>query len=138
MRYLAIDVGERRTGLAVGDDETGLASPAEVVASRTAAQRLSMLVAAIGRYEPDALVVGLPLNMDGSEGPAAASVRGLGAALAEAVGLRVYFQDERLSSASADEVMAGSGLTRGQKKARRDALAAAAILRSFLAGEGAG
>ena len=84
-------------------------------------------------------LVGLPLNMDGSEGPSAAKVRVFIDQLAEATKLTVHAFDERLTSAAADEQMAQSGLTHKQKKARRDALAAAAILRGFLeskSGEG--
>jgi putative holliday junction resolvase len=88
------------------------------------------------------LVVGLPLNMDGTEGPRAKGVRAIAAKIAERTGRVVHFHDERLSTAEADWSMARSGLTRGQKKAKRDAVAAAVILRDFLgamaAGEGGG
>lgn len=136
MRYLAIDLGERRTGLATGDDETGFATPYDVITTGSDAQRLAELVKVIGREEPDAVVVGLPLNMDGTEGPGAKRARALGAAIAQRCGVTVHFADERLSSAAADDQMARTGLTHGQKKARRDALAAAAILRGFLAMRG--
>lgn len=83
------------------------------------------------------LVVGLPLNMDDTEGPRSKSVRAFAARLGERVGRVVHFQDERLTSAAADWSMARSGMTRGEKKQKRDALAAAEILRDFLAGLGA-
>lgn len=78
------------------------------------------------------IVVGLPLNMDGSEGPRAKLVQAFAQRLAGASARRVHLHDERLSSVEADKRMARTGLTHGQKKKRRDALAAAAILRSFL------
>ncbi len=135
MRYLAIDLGEKRTGLAVGDDVTGIASPLEVIQTASAEVRLKEFERAIEEQGPDALVLGVPLNMDGSEGPGVTKSRELAKELTARFGLPVHLYDERLTSAAADEQMAQSGLTRGQKKARRDALAAAAILRNFLASQ---
>lgn len=132
MRYLAIDFGDRRTGLAVGDDGSGIVSPLYVIDTRSPIERDRQLAIAVRDEQPDALVVGLPLNMDGSEGGVAKKMRQLAAAWGERFGLPVVMHDERLSSVAADEQMARSGLTRGQKKQRRDALAAAAILRRFL------
>ncbi|MEM7624346.1 MAG: Holliday junction resolvase RuvX [Planctomycetota bacterium] len=132
MRYLAIDLGDKRTGLAVGDDESGIVSPVDVIVTSSADERLRQLGLFIAEHEPDALVLGVPFNMDGSAGPAALKARALGTLLTERFGKPVHEMDERLTSAAADAQMARSGLTHGQKKARRDALAAAAILRDFL------
>lgn len=136
MRYLAIDLGGKRTGLAAGDDETRIASPVGVIECPAAqgARLLDELAAAIREHAPDALILGLPLNMDDSEGPAAKAARVFGDTLAARVGLPVHYQDERLTTADADWSLAGSGLTRKQKKTRRDAIAAAAILQDFLDG----
>lgn len=131
MRYLSIDLGDKRTGVAIGDDVTGIASPHDVVRTGGEDDRLRQLLALIESEGPDGVVVGLPLNMDGSLGPAAQKAVAVGRRLAEASGMAVYFADERQTSLIADEQMAGSGLTHKQKKARRDALAAAAILRVF-------
>ena len=132
MRYLAIDLGDKRTGLAVGDDDSGIVSPLDVIVTTSADERLRRLGVFIEEHEPDALVLGVPFNMDGSAGPAALKARKLGQVLTERFGRPVHEMDERLTSAAADEQMARTGLTHGQKKARRDALAAAAILRDFL------
>jgi putative Holliday junction resolvase len=141
MRYLAVDLGDARTGLAVGDAITRIVSPLEVVECPTALCNgealLDLIAAAIDRAvsprSPCELVVGLPLNMDDSEGPRAKIVRAFAAKLAARTKRAVHFQDERLTSSDADWSMARSGMTRKQKKERRDALAAAAILRDFLA-----
>ncbi len=141
MRYLAIDIGDKRTGLAVTDDQTRVILPLDLIevatAERAGESWLDALSHAIstqfGPNTPAELVIGLPLNMDGTEGPRAKLVRSLAARLADRTRLTVRFQDERLTSADADWSMAQSGLTHRQKKARRDALAAAAILRDFLA-----
>lgn len=138
MRFLAIDVGMARSGFAVGSDETGLAAPVGQVEHRhaagsaVAAARLDAIAEMIERHDPSALVMGLPVNMDGTEGPAAKAMRDLAAEVATRFGKPVHLVDERLSSDVADSRMARSGLTHGQKKARRDSLAAAEILHRFL------
>jgi putative Holliday junction resolvase len=132
VRYLAIDLGAKRTGLAAGDDVVGLVQPVEVVQVPRGPALLDALARAIDRHGPDALVIGLPLNMDGTEGGATADVRAFGAALAGRVGLPVHYHDERLSSFEADQRMARSGRTHREKKELRDALAACAILEAWL------
>jgi putative Holliday junction resolvase len=142
MRYLAVDLGDQRTGLAIGDDDTRLVSPLEVLEIPAAEHGGEALLdalakaveAQIGARSQGEWVIGLPINMDDSEGPQAKKAREFGARLAAKTGRVVRFQDERLTSADADWSMARSGMTRKQKKGRRDALAAAAILRDFLAG----
>jgi putative holliday junction resolvase len=137
MRYLCIDLGDKRTGLAVGDAITRLTSPAGVLEVPVSADGGAMLLAAITKaidtHGPHALVIGLPLNMDDTEGPRAKLVRAFAARIEAQAKLPIHFQDERLTSAAADWQMARTGMTRGQKKAKRDALAAAEILRDFLA-----
>ena len=136
MRYLAVDLGAKRTGLAAGDDVLRLVQPVEVIEVPRGPALEAALARAIDRHGPDALVVGLPLNMDGSEGAAAADARAFGAALAARTGLTVHFHDERLSSFEADQRMARSGRTHREKRQLRDALAACAILEAFLAKSG--
>lgn len=132
MRYLAIDLGHKRTGLAVGDDVLRIASPVAVIESADEATRVAAIERAIAEHGPGALVLGLPLNADGSEGPAAKAARAWAGQLQQRTGLPVHLADERHSSDDADAQMARTGLTRGQKKSRRDALAAAVILQQFL------
>lgn len=131
MRYLAIDLGDKRTGVAMGDTLTGIVSPHDVITTSSEAERFKRLRDLIEWEGPGALVVGWPLNMDGSVGPNAQKCKAFADKLGEATRLPVHLHDERLSSAAADEQMAMSGLTHKQKKARRDALAAANILRGF-------
>ncbi len=133
MRYLAVDLGAKRTGLAAGDDVVRLVQPVEVVQVPRGPALLDALARAVDRHGPDELVVGLPLNMDGTEGAGAKEAREFGALLAARVGIPVRFQDERLSSFEADERMARSGRTHREKRELRDALAACAILESWLA-----
>jgi len=131
MRYLAIDLGDKRTGVAVGDTFTGIVTPLEVVETSSENELFVRLRNLIEWEGPGALVVGWPLNMDGSVGPSALKCKAFADRLSEATRLPVHLHDERLTSVVADEQMAMTGLTHKQKKARRDALAAAAILRGF-------
>ncbi len=132
-RYMAIDHGAKRIGLAVGDTETKLAAPVLGVpgAGAPAADARAVLAAA-REYDAGAFVLGLPLNMDDSEGPQARLVREFGDALERLSGLPVHYFDERLSSETAREKMVGGDLTRKKRKARLDGLAAQAILQEFL------
>ena len=138
-RLIAIDLGDKRTGLALGDTVTGIASPAGLlevsIDERGGDALLDAIASAVDDLVgggPVELVVGLPVNMDGTEGPRAALVRAFAGRIAARTGRGVHLCDERRSSMDADEQMARSGLTHKQKKARRDAIAAAAILRRYL------
>ncbi len=133
MRYLALDLGEKRTGLAAGDDQTGVITPADVIELPPGRALLEAISRAIAEHGPDAIVIGLPLNMDGTEGPRAARVRELGRQLAALTDRPLHYQDERLTSFAAEKRLDRSGRTHKEKKALRDALAAAEILRDFLA-----
>lgn len=134
MRVLAIDLGDVRTGLASGETVLGLAQPLQVIEERDPDRRLDRIVEIIERHGADVLVVGLPINMDDTEGPRALAARDFGRTIAGRTGLPVEFQDERLSSFEADETLKGSGLTRKGKKRIQDAIAAATILEDWIAG----
>ncbi len=139
LRILAIDYGERRVGLAVGGGEVALASAVGVVEVNSPEDALRKCVRAIADEDADAVLLGLPLNMDGSVGPAARMVIAWGKKLAAACGKKVVFVDERLSSFAAGEKLvdrkrAGGHLTRAGKKRRLDALAAAEFLGAYLEG----
>lgn len=131
-RFLAVDVGGKRTGLALGDTLTRMAMPVEVLHVPRGPALLEAIAKAAQEHAPDAIVMGLPLNMDGSEGPAVVQARAFAAEVRDRTGLQVHLQDERLTSFEADQRMARSGRTRGEKKELRDALAAAALLEDFL------
>ena len=132
MRYLGIDYGAKRTGLAVCDATQTIVSPLAVLdGQRDLAGRVSEIVAS---ENIDAVVLGLPLNMDGSEGPQAKQVLAFARELRDYIRAPVYLQDERLSSFGAEQKLQEMGLSRGKKRQRRDALAAAEILEAFLEG----
>jgi putative Holliday junction resolvase len=133
MRYLAIDVGDKRTGLAIGDDELLMAQPVCVLEVSIGPRLVDEIIKTIRDQDADGLVIGLPLNMDGSQGQRVVITKAFAAQLSEKTSLPIHFQDERLTSAAAEEQLSQSGKTHKQKKKIRDALAAAEILTDFLA-----
>lgn len=138
MRFLALDIGDKRTGIATGDDVTGLVSPIGFTMSGQGDFLPSAVARAVEEHGPDALVVGLPINMDGTHGPRARKIAQIAEEIAKRTGLPIHLHDERLTSFDADKRMARSGLTHKQKRDRRDALAAMAILEDFLRARKAG
>jgi putative Holliday junction resolvase len=134
MRFLCIDLGDKRSGLAVCDSDETIASPLEVVEG--VKDLIGHIIITIKQYDIEAIVLGLPLNMDGSEGDRAVVVRKFAAQLSEKIDIPVFFQDERLSSFTATEKLFRTGLTHKKKKDRVDAIAAAEILKEFIAKRG--
>ena len=130
MRLLAIDYGDKRTGLAVCDAGETIVTPLSVINGR--ARLIEKIVDIIETEEIDAVVLGLPLNADGSEGPQVKRVRHFSIKLAKHIDIPLYFQDERLSSFAAERKLIDAQLTRKKKAERLDAVAAAEILQTFL------
>jgi len=139
MRIFAIDLGDQRTGLALGDRITNIASPAgliEIPIERNDGQALlneiiGQLIASTGGKDTE-MLIGMPLNMDDTQGPRAKLVRDFAQRLADAANLPIVLVDERRTSIAANHRMAQTGLTHKQKKKRRDAIAAATIAQSYL------
>ena len=130
MRYMAIDHGEKRTGIAICDRAETLASPFVVLTGQGGL--VGRIIKILNEEQIEAVVVGLPYNMDGTEGPRAKSVRRFADELSKKIDIEVIFFDERLSSFDAEQKLAGLDLTRKKKKKHLDAVAAASILQSFL------
>ena len=133
MRYLAVDLGDRRTGLAIGDDELKMAQPVCVLEVSIGPRLVEEIIASLRDQDANALVIGLPLNMDGSTGGRVDITKTFADQLRQKTDVPIHFQDERLTSVAAEEHLAQSGKTHKQKKKLRDALAAAEILNDFLA-----
>jgi len=130
MRYLAIDYGDKRTGLAICDQAETIASPLAVIQGQK--DLLKKIADIVQAENVEAIVLGLPLNMDDSQGPQARLIFKFADQLKEHLNIPIYFQDERLSTFSAEEKLAPAEFTRGKKKKRLDAIAAAEILEAFL------
>ena len=137
MRILGIDYGERRVGLAVSDPTGMLAGPLETLHRRRGKRPPVHRVAEIARqHEAAAVVVGLPLGLDGEENEWCREVRSFGEALASRIGVPVHFEDERLTSVVAQKAIQQSGLGRVKRreKERVDRAAAVLILQRWLDG----
>ena len=130
MRYLAIDYGSKRTGLAICDQSETIVSPLAVIEGKQAL--FTKIVDIIKSENAEAIVVGLPLNMNDSFGQQAKLALGFAEELKKHIDVPVHFQDERLSTFDAEEKIAPAELSRKKKKKRLDAIAAAAILDDFL------
>lgn len=131
-RLLALDVGERRVGVAVSDPTGWLARPLTIVHCRSKREDLAAIARLVEEQGVTAVVVGYPLNMDGSVGPQARRVARYAAALERVLPVPVMLWDERLSSEeAADRLRAAAG---GRRKRRRhlDDAAAAVILQDYL------
>jgi putative Holliday junction resolvase len=130
MRYLAIDYGRKRTGLAISDPTETIVSPLDVIKDE---KELCIKVQQLIKTEKiGAIVLGLPLNMDGSIGPQAKTVKKFAKRLKKQIKIPVYFQDERLSSFAAEEEIAEIQIAKKAKKEKLDAIAAAHILELYL------
>ncbi len=134
--FLGFDYGEKVIGVAVGSTYSGLAEPLTALPGgrHTDWARLTRL---IEQWRPDALVVGLPLNLDGSENEMTGLARRFGKRLQARYNLPVHMVDERLTTRMAAGVLYEAGIPGRRHKRRLDKLAAQAILQAFLH-EGAG
>ncbi len=140
MRTLAIDLGSKRVGLALSDEGGRFATPFDVLQVASPGNAIDQILPILKKEGVQRLVVGLPLNMDDSVGPAARDTIVWGKQLASRAQLPLILVDERLSSFDAEQSLitrkrGGEKITRKQKKERLDALAAAGFLQAFLDGK---
>jgi putative Holliday junction resolvase len=132
MRVLAVDYGERRTGIAVSDELGITAQGLDTIEVRDESElpeRVALV--ALGKGVTH-IVVGLPLNMDGSESAKSRKVRLFGALLAEKTSLPVEFLDERMTSLQAERVMREMNIRRYRNKTAVDRISATLILQDYL------
>lgn len=129
-RILGIDPGERRIGVAVSDPSGTIASPHSFVDVATD------IIASIRRlceeYDIDTIVVGLPLRLDGGEGPAARRSRELGEKLTDGLDVPIEFWDERFTTVTAESALLEGNVSRTKRKGKRDQIAAAVMLQGYL------
>ncbi|HOX43948.1 MAG TPA: Holliday junction resolvase RuvX [Myxococcota bacterium] len=132
MRMLGLDFGTKRIGLAAADREAGLARPLATLARKGGVRDLEAVARLAAEQQAEEVVVGLPLNMDGSEGRMARLAREFAAALGARTGLPVHLWDERLSSFEAEAQLREVGDRPARRKQKVDQVAAALILESYL------
>jgi putative Holliday junction resolvase len=131
-RILAIDPGSVRIGLAISDTERRIASPLTTYTRRDPVQDAIYFKKIVEDEDVGLLLIGLPVREDGYEGEQAKAARVLGDWLAQTTGVECAYCDERFTSFAADESLNAAGLTKKQRKARRDRVAAQIMLQTYL------
>lgn len=132
MRYLGLDVGNKRIGVAVASTELRLATPLRVIERKSVAVDAARVQELVREYDADALVVGLPRNADGTESEQERRTQSYVAELRMHLSLPIVFQDERFSTTTVLAMQRARGVSEKQGRARVDAAAAAVILQEFM------
>lgn len=132
MRAIALDIGEKRIGIAVSDASMSIASPLKVLPAQEVLSGAKPFRYIMEDYEPDVLVCGRPKTMSGEDGPQAQKIMEQGQKIAEFWGLDVEFVDERLSSSEAKRILREQGLNEKQMRGKIDSVAASLFLQTWL------
>jgi putative Holliday junction resolvase len=128
---IGFDFGKKYIGVAVGQEMTGSASPLGSIKANDGIPNWDALANYLKEWQPDLIVVGLPLNMDGSEQQLTLDAKKFGQRIAGRFGLKVEYQDERLTTADAKEQLFSRGGYKNLKKDNIDAESARLIIESF-------
>ena len=131
-RLLGLDIGTKTIGLAMSDVERRLATPLETISRGKFAKDAERIAALVQRYRIGGLVAGLPVNMDGSEGPRAQATRAFMRNLARLLPLPISFWDERLSTAAVQRALIEADASRARRAEVIDRMAAAYILQGAI------
>lgn len=131
---MAFDFGEARIGVAQGECSIGIAHPLTTVTGGSNDEKFAKIAALVSEWQPEILVVGLPLHTDGTEHELTRLARKFGRRLSGRFRLPVYWADERLSSVYAEELLRENGVRGRRQKPVLDQVAAQAILQSFFDG----
>ena len=131
-RYMALDVGDKRIGVALSDPLHILASPVQAIARAGEEQALNEIAALVKQHEVEKLVIGMPYSLDGTVGPQAEKVLLFRDSIASRLDIEVVLQDERLSSVTAGQMLKETRRKSDRLRDKIDAAAAAVILQSYL------
>ena len=132
MRIVALDIGDRRIGVAVSDELGVTAQGVTTIHRRSAEKDLAAIAELVATWRAESIVVGLPLTLEGTEGPRATSVRGFMRRLARVVSVPIRAWDERFSTVTAERVLLDADLSRARRKEVVDKTAAVVILQHYL------
>ena len=132
MRYLAIDIGEKRCGLAISDSRGNIATPLDVVPLSDVVNRSGTFAEVLDEYQPDMIVCGLPVSLSGEEGRQAHRIRTIAGQITKSCAIPHTFADERLSSTQAREALRDMGYDDRRMKVKVDMVAASIFLQSWL------
>ena len=131
---MALDIGEKRVGVAISDPDERVASPVCVLAADEVLANGRSFRIVLADWEPELFLCGLPMTLSGEEGPQAERVRGFAEAVAKRIGIPLEFADERLSSAEAKRSLREKGLSEKAMRGKVDMIAASIFLQSWLEG----
>lgn len=132
MRILAIDYGDARIGLALSDESETLASPLQTYNSQSMRKDIDYISVLAKEKNAGLIVLGLPINMDGSMGERANKTQSFGSVLERVSGIKVVYKDERLTSVSAEKTLIECNMRREKRKQVIDTLSAQIILQNYL------
>lgn len=132
MRIMALDIGDARVGVAISDPGERVASPVCVLPAQEVRSCARSFKRVLEDWEPELLVSGLPMTLEGEEGPQAQHVRQFAQEVAAGCGLPIEFADERLSSREAKRILREKGLTEKAMRGKVDMIAASIFLQSWL------
>jgi putative holliday junction resolvase len=135
MRFLGLDYGSKRIGVALSDPDGTMAFPLETIQVKPDGSHMKDIKALIDAYQVAKLVVGLPYNMDGSLGDRAREVMRWGAQIEVLLGMPVIFWDERLSTSEAHDILMEINVKGRKRKSIVDKIAASIILKGYLDSE---
>lgn len=131
-RIAGVDLGEKRVGFALSDESHFLASAKEVVTLASPEQAANVIEAFCRQHQVERIVMGLPVNMDGSRGPAVKKVEDVAEKLRQRMAIPVDYWDERLTTKAAHDVLIEAGTRREKRRELVDKVAAQFILQGYL------
>jgi putative Holliday junction resolvase len=131
-RLMGLDLGDKTIGMALSDVMRTIATPLDTIRRRKFTADAEALIALIREHEVGGLVLGLPINMDGTEGPRCQSTRQFAANLLGRIDIPIAYQDERLSTAAVTRTLIDADVSRARRAEVVDKMAAAYILQSAL------
>lgn len=132
MKYMSIDYGDARTGVAFSDAMGFMASPYTVIKETYQPKLVDALSKIIDEQKPNGIVIGLPRNMDGTYGYRCDECKSLGEALSQHFDIPIYYEDERLTTVMAHNALSANNVRGKKRKDVVDAVSAVMILQSFL------
>ena len=132
MKIISLDIGTVRIGIATSDIMEIIASAYEVYRRKNLTEDVKYIASLVSKLEAGEIVIGLPLKLDGSEGQSVEMAREFGEKLSELVSVPIVYQDERLSTVSAERILIESGVRREKRKDKIDSVAATIILQTYL------
>ena len=132
MKIIALDIGTVRIGIATSDIMEIIASAYEVYRRKNLDIDVKYIAELVSKLDAGEIVIGLPLKLDGTEGQSVEMAREFGEKLSQLVNVPIVYQDERLSTVSAERILIESGVRREKRKDKVDSIAATIILQTYL------